>query len=131
MESGGLSAASIARNSRAALEPLRMQQAQGDVFATAKWGEEPSMDLEKRHSATKPSLSLLSRKHQSPDMDISTPLTPSIGNFSGFAVPPGHNTGSFSSTSAGHLDSEHLMPPSARRPREGIQPETYPFETLS
>ena len=60
-------------------------------------------------------------------------LTPSSsGRLPSLTVSyPGVDTGLPSSLNTSHLDLSGLMPTSVKRPREGIQPDTYPFETLS
>ena len=52
------------------------------------------------------------------------------GIASGFVAHPGVDPGFLSPNATGSLDLKNLMPSNARRPREGIQPDTYPFETL-
>ena len=48
------------------------------------------------------------------------------------SVPyPGVDPGLMTSLNTGYLDIRGLMPSSVKRPRGGIQPRTYPFETLS
>ena len=47
------------------------------------------------------------------------------------AAYPGVDPGLPLPMHTGHLDLSGLMPSSVKRPREGIQPDTYPFETLT
>ena len=60
-------------------------------------------------------------------------LTPmSFGRLTSLACSyPGGDPGLAAPFNTSHLDLSGLMPSSVKRPREGIQPDTYPFGTLS
>ena len=119
-------------------DQLHLSACQQDVFMPACCPKPAEMDTSTPGRPTKPSLAKLPggklpSSHQSRDslgLGSST-LTPGANAFSRIqssqASPSEHLLSS--SERRDYSDLNQLMPSSVRRPREGVQPDTYPYES--
>ena len=123
---------SSASNSCAAIDRLHHDQAMGDVFLPSKWIEEVLHDGPQMVPAVTPAIATYTENKHSFTVGLCRSLypPPSTGPPSGIPSLSGSDRGLFSFATTGHLDLKHLMPGSVRRPREGMRPVAYSFETL-
>ena len=133
LDSGFLSAMPSARNSFGAIGRLHHDQARVGVYPPSKWGEEVLRDDPKTVHSVTPDVASSSENKTSSAVGLDRSLypSPSIGPLAEIPSMPGSGHGMFSSATTGRVGLKRLTPAIVRRPRGGIHPGKYPFETLS